>query len=105
MLAELNCQATCKARWVFRAIMSSMFEWHPLARLLILGGVALVIAGVAVQMFTRISLPFSLGRLPGDIIIERDNFTLYIPLGTMILVSLGLTLLLNLIARLFNSGR
>lgn len=65
----------------------------------------LVLAGIAVQVLTRISLPFSLGRLPGDIIIERENFTLYIPLGTMILVSLGLTLLLNLIARLFSGGR
>ncbi|MCS7087819.1 MAG: DUF2905 domain-containing protein [Thermoflexales bacterium] len=82
-----------------------MSDWHPLARLLIFAGVALVIAGVAVQVLTRISLPFSLGRLPGDIVIERENFTLYIPLGTMILVSLGLTLLLNLLARLLGGGR
>jgi len=40
-----------------------------------------------------------LGRLPGDILIKRENVTIFIPLGTMILVSVVLTLLLNLIAR------
>ena len=40
-----------------------------------------------------------LGRLPGDILIKRDNVTIFIPLGTMIFVSVVLTLLLNLIAR------
>ena len=37
-----------------------------------------------------------LGRLPGDIVIERENFTLYFPITSMILVSLVLSLLLNL---------
>ena len=41
------------------------------------------------------------GRLPGDIRIERDNFRLYVPITSMILVSLGLTLLINLVRRLF----
>ena len=40
-----------------------------------------------------------LGRLPGDILIKRENLTIYIPLGAMILGSVVLTLLLNLIAR------
>jgi hypothetical protein len=48
------------------------------------------------------SIPARLGRLPGDIVIQRDNFTLYIPLGTMIVLSLVLSLLLNLAARFFN---
>jgi hypothetical protein len=39
------------------------------------------------------------GRLPGDILIRRDNVTIFIPLGTMVVVSLLLTLLLNLISR------
>ena len=41
------------------------------------------------------------GRLPGDIRIERDNFRLYVPITSMILVSLVLTLLINLVRRLF----
>ncbi|HHQ42322.1 MAG TPA: DUF2905 domain-containing protein [Chromatiales bacterium] len=48
-------------------------------------------------------LPFlgklGLGRLPGDIVIERDGFRLYIPLMTSLLVSLVLTLVLWLINR------
>jgi hypothetical protein len=50
-------------------------------------------------LFILISKIPGLGRLPGDILIKRDNVTIFIPLGTMILVSIVLTLLLNLIAR------
>ncbi len=39
------------------------------------------------------------GRLPGDILIRRDNVTIFIPLGTMVVVSVLLTLLLSLISR------
>jgi hypothetical protein len=39
------------------------------------------------------------GQLPGDITIQRDNFTLYAPIGTMIVVSVLLTLVLNLVSR------
>jgi len=50
-------------------------------------------------LFILISKIPGLGRLPGDILIKRENVTIFIPLGTMILVSIVLTLLLNLIAR------
>lgn len=79
-----------------------MPELHPLARLLIFGGIGLIALGMLVQLATSL-LP-SIGRLPGDIVIERNNFKLYIPLGTMILLSIALSILLNLIARLFNGG-
>lgn len=61
-------------------------------------GVVLVIAGLLFLVLGR--LPW-LGRLPGDIVIERPHLTVYIPLGTMLLVSLVLTVLVNLIARLW----
>lgn len=80
-----------------------MFDLHPIARLMILSGIGLVVLGLVVQVVTQL-LP-GLGRLPGDIIIERENFKLYVPLGTMIVVSLVLSLLLNLAVRLFNSGK
>ena len=41
------------------------------------------------------------GRLPGDIRIERENLRVYVPITSMILVSLVLTLLINLVRRLF----
>jgi hypothetical protein len=58
--------------------------------LLIVLGILLLVAGVAWPWLSK--LPF--GRLPGDIIIERENFRLYFPLTTGLLVSLLLSLLL-----------
>jgi len=42
-----------------------------------------------------------LGRLPGDIVIEREGLMVFVPLGTLLLVSLVLTILAHLIARLW----
>ncbi len=59
-------------------------------------GVALVGLGFLFLLLGRV--PW-LGHLPGDIVIERPGLTVYIPLGTMLLISLVLTLLANLIGR------
>jgi DUF2905 family protein len=67
-----------------------------LGRLLIVGGVILAAVGVAVVLAPNI--PF-LGRLPGDIRIDNENVQVFIPLGTMLLVSLILTIVLNLLNR------
>lgn len=64
--------------------------------LLILG---LVIAGVGLIWILAPSIPW-LGRLPGDIRIERENFRFYFPLVTCLLLSLVLSLVLWLV-RLF----
>ncbi len=61
--------------------------------LLILG---LVIAAIGLLLIFAGRLPF-LGRLPGDVLIQRDNVSCFFPLATMIILSLALTLLLNLI--------
>ena len=81
---------------------SGMFDLHPIARLLILGGIGLIVLGLVAQVVTQL-LPGT-GRLPGDIVIERENFRLYIPLGAMLVLSIVLSLLLNLIARFFNGS-
>ena len=60
-------------------------------------GLLVVIAGVIIWLFGD-KLRF-LGRLPGDIRIERENFRLYIPITTMVLASLLLTLVMWLIQR------
>jgi hypothetical protein len=67
-----------------------------IGRLLLLGGVILAVLGI-ILIFAP-SLPF-IGRLPGDIRIETGNVRIYIPLGTMLVVSLILTLSLNLFNR------
>jgi hypothetical protein len=66
-----------------------------LGRLLLILGVVLVVVGGLAALGVR--LPF--GKLPGDIAIEGERGGLYIPLGTMILVSLVLTVLFNLFLR------
>jgi Protein of unknown function (DUF2905) len=66
-----------------------------MAKLFILVGVVLLFVGLIIFAAER----FGLGRLPGDIVIEREGFTLYLPLATSLLVSLGLTLVLWLLSR------
>jgi hypothetical protein len=69
-------------------------------RLLIIGGVILILIGGAVLLAAKFGLP--IGHLPGDIRIEGKNWTVYFPLATMILLSIVLTILVNLIGRLLN---
>lgn len=71
-----------------------------IARLLVILGIILVIAGGAVWLAARFNLP--LGRLPGDILVQRGNFTCAFPIVTMILLSILLTILLNVIVRWLN---
>ena len=66
-----------------------------MARFLIVLGAILVIAGLLWPWLGKLGL----GRLPGDIWIERDNLTVVIPLGTSLLVSVVLSLILWLIGR------
>ncbi|HSM95479.1 MAG TPA: DUF2905 domain-containing protein [Rhizomicrobium sp.] len=58
-------------------------------RLLIVLGIALVAAGLAWPWLARLGL----GRLPGDIAIERPNFSFYFPVVTCLVISVVLTLL------------
>lgn len=66
-----------------------------MSRTLIIIGLALVAAGVLWPWLSRLGL----GRLPGDIFIERENFTFYAPLATGLLLSIVLSLILWLIGR------
>jgi len=69
---------------------------HDLGRFLIVLGLVVVLAGALLLVMPRI--PW-LGRLPGDIVVQRERFTFYFPLATSIVVSVVLTLLLNLFWR------
>lgn len=71
-----------------------------ISKALIFLGVALALAGVGIYLAERLGLP--LGRLPGDVRIERGNFELYFPVTTMIILSILLTVGLNIILRLIN---
>ncbi|MBI3636249.1 MAG: DUF2905 domain-containing protein [Candidatus Rokubacteria bacterium] len=69
---------------------------NDLGKLLIVLGLLIALAGVLLVVFGRI--PW-LGRLPGDIRIERENVRFYFPLGTSILISVVLSLLFWLFGR------
>ena len=66
-----------------------------LGRLLIVLGGLLLLVGVALTFFGRLGL----GRLPGDFVYRRGNFSFYFPLMTSILLSIALSLLLWLFRR------
>ena len=61
-----------------------------MSRLLIIFGLVLVAVGVVWPVIAKLGL----GRLPGDLVIERENFRLYIPIATSLLISLLLSLVL-----------
>jgi hypothetical protein len=64
----------------------------PLAKGLVGLGILLVVLGLIVAFLPKI--PF-LGRLPGDLVVRRENFTFYFPLTTSLLLSAILTLLFS----------
>ena len=67
-----------------------------LARTLMIGGVVLFLIGGGIFLASKFGIPF--GRLPGDIRIEGENGSFYFPLTSSILVSVILTIVLNLIS-------
>jgi Protein of unknown function (DUF2905) len=66
-----------------------------MARFLIALGLAILVVGLLWPYLSRIGL----GRLPGDIVIERDNVTLYFPLMTCLLLSLLFSLVFWVVDR------
>jgi len=68
-----------------------------IARYLMIGGVILFLIGGGIYLASKFGIP--LGRLPGDIRIEGENGSFYFPVTTSILVSVILTIILNIISR------
>ena len=65
-----------------------------MGKFLIIAGVVLIILGVILHFAPRLPFP---GKLPGDIVIDRGNFKMFIPITTSILLSVILTVILYLI--------
>jgi Protein of unknown function (DUF2905) len=68
---------------------------YGIGKLLIGGAIVLLVLGGIFLLLGR----FGLDRLPGDLVLRRGNFTVYAPIGLMIVVSIVLTILLNLFLR------
>ena len=71
-----------------------------IARYLMIGGIVLFLIGGGVYLTARFGIP--LGRLPGDILIEGEHGSFYFPLVSSILISIILTIVLNVISRFLN---
>ena len=65
-----------------------------LGRMVMIAGAVLLVVGALLSLGGRV--PW-LGRLPGDIVVERENFRFYFPLATSIIISI----ILSLVAALF----
>ena len=71
-------------------------------RLVLLLGVALVVAGGLWMLSSRVPILKHLGRLPGDIRIQGEHFSCFFPIMSLIIISVLLSLALNIILRLVN---
>ena len=77
-----------------------MPDWSDVGKTLILVGGVLALLGALLTLFGKMGSGVGwLGRLPGDILIKRDNFTLYFPLTTSILISVALSLLMYFLSK------
>lgn len=68
-----------------------------LGRVIIILGIVLVVLGSSIWFFGK--LPF-LGKLPGDIYIQKDNFSFYVPITTAILISILFSIVLTIVSNL-----
>ena len=75
-----------------------MSDLQPLGRVLIILGVAIIVLGLALTFWGKI--PF-LGRLPGDIAVQKGSFRFFFPVVTMLAISLFLTVIINVVIWLF----
>lgn len=69
----------------------------PVGKFLIVAGLFLIALGIAFTLAQKVSFP--LGRLPGDLFIQKGRFSFYFPLATSLILSALLTLALNLLSR------
>jgi len=74
-----------------------MFE--DFAKLIIFFGLILIVLGILFLVISKLPYLGNLGRLPGDIYIKKGNFVFYFPIVTSILLSIFLTIIINLIFR------
>jgi hypothetical protein len=74
-----------------------MSNFEPFGKLLILGGAFIIALGLLLIFWNRI--PF-LGKLPGDIFLQKGNFQFFFPIVTSLVISTVFTIIVNLIIKL-----
>jgi len=71
---------------------------HHIGKLLVIAGILIAAVGGLLLLLRNAGIPF-LGKLPGDIVIQKKNFTIYLPIATSILLSIILTLIFYFFSR------
>lgn len=77
-----------------------MPEFSNLSRVLIAAGLGLALIGLLIGILSRVGLP--IGKLPGDLRFKLGSATCFVPLASMLVISLLLTLVINLAVRLLD---
>lgn len=73
-----------------------MFQF---GKIIVIAGVLLIVIGLVMSYGKNIPVLNKLGHLPGDVIIKKENFTLYFPWVTCLVLSLIMYIILNLLRR------
>lgn len=73
-----------------------MNPWEEIGRLLIVGGIILLVVGLLIIFLGRSGMSW---HMPGDIFVRKGNFTIFFPIATCVLISIVLTIILNAIGR------
>ena len=76
-----------------------MSGFEAMGKMLVFMGLLVVVMGLLLIFIPKLKVPF-LGKLPGDIVIQRERFTFYFPIVTCIVISILLTIVLNVVIRL-----
>jgi len=76
-----------------------MSGFEAMGKMLVFMGLLVVVMGLLLIFIPKLKVPF-LGKLPGDIIIQRERFSFYFPIVTCIVISILLTIILNVVIRL-----
>ncbi len=74
-----------------------MNNLEAMARIMIWGGLIIIFGGLLLYGFSKLGI--SGFRLPGDIYIKKENYTFYFPIVTCILLSIIITIILNIFSR------
>jgi hypothetical protein len=73
-------------------------ELATIGKMLLIGGGIITFVGLIIILVGKTGF---IGKLPGDILIQKGDFTFYFPLVTLLIISVVLTIIINIVLRLF----
>jgi hypothetical protein len=76
------------------SVSTAMSGFEHMGKMLIFIGIFIVVMGLLMMLWGKVP---GLGKLPGDIYIEKENFKFFFPVVTCLLISVGLTVIINLV--------